>query len=368
MGRQVLKSAMIFEEKTIIVTGGAGFIGSNLIRLLLKTTKAVIVNVDKLTYAGNTGSLKDLEGNSRYFFEHTDIQNKPAIDDIFLKYQPDAVMHLAAESHVDRSIDGPAEFLNTNIMGTFTLLEAARKYLQTISGEKRDSFRFLHVSTDEVFGSLGAGGMFTENTPYDPKSPYSASKAGSDHLVRAWANTYQFPALITNCSNNYGPYQYPEKLIPVVIQKALKGQPIPVYGRGENIRDWLFVEDHARALTTVVSLGQIGQTYLIGGRNEKNNLEVVRAICLVLDRLVQNPVIKPHAGLIEFVTDRPGHDLRYAIDPSKIESELGWKAEISFEEGLEITVRWYLQNSAWVEKILNGETEIKRLGLAGRAQ
>ncbi len=356
---------MELNNKTIIVTGGAGFIGSNLIRYLIGHTTAVIINVDKLTYAGNTGSLSDLQGNSRYFFEHRDIQDKPAMASIFQKYQPDAVMHLAAESHVDRSIDGPADFLNTNVMGTFVLLETSRAYYQSLSGIKKQEFRFLHVSTDEVFGSLEAKGLFTENTAYDPKSPYSASKAASDHLVRAWSNTYHFPALITNCSNNYGPYQYPEKLIPVVIQKALNGQPIPVYGKGVNIRDWLYVEDHARALATVLTRGETGQTYLIGGRNEKNNLEVVKTICAMLDRLVENPVVKPYAGLIEFVADRPGHDLRYAIDPSKTERELGWKAEVSFAEGMEKTVRWYLQNTVWIEKILNGETEIKRLGLAG---
>jgi len=354
---------MNLNNKTIIVTGGAGFIGSNLIRYLLKNTTASIINVDKLTYAGNLHSLADVQHNPRYTFEHIDIQDKPALESVFRKYQPNAVMHLAAESHVDRSIDGPAEFLNTNILGTFNLLETSRDYWNRLSGSKKKEFRFLHISTDEVFGSLSSEGFFDEQSAYDPKSPYSASKAASDHIVRAWHNTYDLPVLITNCSNNYGPYQYPEKLIPLVILNAMNGKPIPVYGKGENIRDWLYVEDHASALTQVLQEGKIGETYLIGGRNEKTNLEVVNTICEVLDRIVTNPLVEKHASLIEFVTDRPGHDMRYAIDPSKIERDLGWKPSVTFEQGIEKTVRWYLENAEWLKNILNGETEIKRLGL-----
>jgi dTDP-glucose 4,6-dehydratase len=354
-------------SKTLIITGGAGFIGSALVRRILTETDHVVVNVDKLTYAGNLDSLEPVLPNARYHFERADICDRAEMDRLFASYRPDAVMHLAAESHVDRSIDGAAEFIQTNIIGTYALLESARGYWSAMEPEARKRFRFLHVSTDEVFGSLGAGGLFVESTPYSPRSPYSASKASSDHLVRAWQHTYGLPVLITNCSNNYGPYQFPEKLIPVVIMNALAGRPIPVYGKGENVRDWLYVEDHARALLTVLESGTVGETYNVGGHNERSNLDVIRMICALLDELVDEPRVARHETLIRFVTDRPGHDFRYAIDASKIQRELGWVPQESFETGLRTTVRWYLENQPWCERILSGSYRLERLGLAGAA-
>ncbi len=349
--------------KTILVTGGAGFIGSNLVHHLIEQTDNRVVNVDKLTYSGNRESLVDVEENPRYHFEQTDICDSAAVHTLFETHQPDLVMHLAAESHVDRSIDGPADFLNTNIMGTFNLLEAARAYWQSLSSEKQEQFRFLHISTDEVFGSLGAEGLFTETTCYQPNSPYSASKASSDHLVRAWHHTYGLPTMITNCSNNYGPYQFPEKLIPVVILKALKGEPIPVYGKGENIRDWLFVEDHVRALLTVLEKGKAGETYNVGGNTEQTNLELVTKICSLLDELRPNAATGRHEDLITFVTDRPGHDLRYAIDATKIKEQLGWQPQMTLETGLRKTVQWYLEHEDWWQNILSGAYRLERIGL-----
>jgi len=354
--------------KTILVTGGAGFIGSNLVHHLIKHTNYRVVNVDKLTYSGNRESLKDVEKSERYTFEQTDICNAAAVTTLFQTHQPDLVMHLAAESHVDRSIDGPADFLNTNIMGTFNLLEAARSYWQNLDKDAQSVFRFLHISTDEVFGSLGSDGFFKESTCYKPNSPYSASKASSDHLVRAWFHTYGLPTLITNCSNNYGPYQFPEKLIPVVILKALKGEPIPVYGKGENIRDWLFVEDHVRALLTVLEKGQVGQTYNVGGNTEQTNLELVKKICSLLDEFKPNETIGRHEDLITFVTDRPGHDLRYAIDASKIKEELGWQPQMTLGTGLRKTVQWYLDHEDWWQRILSGAYRLERIGLQGNSK
>ncbi|MFC2088763.1 dTDP-glucose 4,6-dehydratase, partial [Calditrichota bacterium] len=346
---------MQLKHKKIIVTGGAGFIGTNLVRYLIENTDSMVINIDLLTYAGNLYSLKDFENHPRYRFKQADISDQDAMKTIFDKYEPDAIMHLAAESHVDRSIDNPVDFLKTNIMGTYTLLEISRLYWMNLPDEKKDKFRFLHVSTDEVFGSLPENGYFTESTPYDPKSPYSSSKAASDHLVRAWNNTFGLPILITNCSNNYGPYQYPEKLIPVVIHNAIKGNPIPVYGEGKNIRDWLYVEDHVRALTAVLIHGCIGETYLIGGHNEITNLELVQTICKVLDDINENATVKEHASLIEFVKDRPGHDMRYAIDPSKIEEEISWKPLTEFQTGITKTINWYMENTDWVNHVLKGK-------------
>lgn len=335
----------------ILVTGGAGFIGSNLVRHLITHTGHAVVNVDKLTYAGIRASLAAVDGHPRHVFYEADIGDAAALKMIFRDHQPDAVMHLAAESHVDRSIDGPVAFVQTNVTGTFTLLEAAREYWSGLPGSNRELFRFLHVSTDEVHGSLGPEGFFTEQTPYHPSSPYAASKAASDHFVRAWHHTYGLPVLVTNCSNNYGPHQFPEKLIPVAILSALRQQPVPVYGTGANIRDWLHVEDHVRALEAVLTHGRIGGTYHIGGQTEKTNLEVVTAICAILDRLA--PVAGGHQRLITFVADRPGHDLRYALDTAKIRRELGWTPRESFETGLEKTVRWYLENQDWCERALS---------------
>lgn len=330
----------------ILVTGGAGFIGSALVRHLIQNTSYQVLILDKLTYAGNLASLKDVSGSERYSFDQADICDREALDRILSQFQPDAVMHLAAESHVDRSIDGPAAFVETNVVGTYTLLEACRAFWSGLEGTKRDAFRFHHISTDEVFGDLeGPDSLFTEDTPYAPSSPYSASKASSDHFVRAWGRTYGLPILITNCSNNYGPYHFPEKLIPLVIINALHGKPLPVYGNGQQVRDWLFVEDHARALLKVLEEGTVGETYNIGGHNERTNLEVVEAICALLDQL--EPRGAPHSDLIAFVSDRPGHDLRYAIDASKIERELGWIPEETFESGLRKTVEWYLASKDW---------------------
>lgn len=354
-------------NRTVLVTGGVGFIGSALVRYLLGQTAAQVVNVDKLTYAGNPESLAPVLPSERYVFEQVDICDSVEIRRVFAEHWPDAVMHLAAESHVDRSIDDAADFIHTNIVGTYTLLEAARTYWKGLSSEARDRFRFLHVSTDEVYGPLGAEGLFTEATPYDPRSPYSASKASSDHLARAWQHTYGLPVLVTNCSNNYGPYQFPEKLIPVVILNALAGKPIPVYGRGENVRDWLYVDDHVHALLAVLERGRVGETYNIGGHNEKSNLDVVHTICGLLDELVEAPAVASHSSLITFVTDRPGHDRRYAIDASKIGRELGWAPEESFETGLRKTVQWYLENRDWCEHILSGSYRLERLGLAEAA-
>jgi dTDP-glucose 4,6-dehydratase len=353
----------MLKMKTIIVTGGAGFIGSALVRFLIKETDYVVVNVDKLTYAGNLESLLDISNNSRYHFEQIDICDKVKIKNLFKNYKPNAIMHLAAESHVDRSIDEPSDFLSTNVIGTYTLLEEARSYWNNLNGANKNNFRFLHVSTDEVYGSLGPDGYFSESTAYKPNSPYSASKASSDHFVRAWYHTFGLPTVITNCSNNYGPYQFPEKLMPVVILNALNGKNIPVYGQGKNIRDWLFVEDHVKALLTVLEKGQLGETYVIGGHNEKNNLEVVETICQIMNEIIQNPKVKNHSDLITFVKDRPGHDMRYAIDPGKIQNELGWLPQVTFKEGIYKTVKWYLENQDWCNNVLSGKYKLDRLGL-----
>jgi dTDP-glucose 4,6-dehydratase len=339
--------------KKLLITGGAGFIGSALVRYVLGTTSDQVVNLDKLTYAGNLQSLASVSNDPRYRFEHVDICDAAEVARVFREHQPDAVMHLAAESHVDRSISGPAAFIETNIVGTYTLLEAARAYWSSLEGDKKASFRFHHISTDEVYGSLGETGFFTEETAYQPNSPYSASKAASDHLVRAWHHTYGLPVVTTNCSNNYGPYHFPEKLIPLMILNAVNGKPLPIYGRGDNIRDWLYVEDHARALYLVMNQGRLGETYNIGGWNEKTNLDVVQAICAILDEL--HPQGAPHSRLITYVQDRPGHDHRYAIDASKIERELGWKPQETFETGLRKTVEWYLANGDWVKNVTSGE-------------
>lgn len=356
--------------RKLLITGGAGFIGSAVIRHLIRDTAVQVVNVDKLTYAGNLESLAEVSASDRYAFEQVDICDGAALERVFREHQPDAVMHLAAESHVDRSIDGPAAFIETNIVGTYTLLEAARGYWQGLSGERRVRFRFHHVSTDEVYGDLAdSDGLFTETTPYAPSSPYSASKASADHLVRAWQRTYGLPTLITNCSNNYGPYHFPEKLIPLMILNALDGQPLPVYGDGSQIRDWLYVEDHARALHTVLTDGRIGETYSIGGHNEQRNLDVVRTICALLDELaptMENPHarhLRSYAELITFVADRPGHDRRYAIDASKIQRELGWVPQETFESGIRKTVLWYLENRDWCQRVQDGSYRRERLGV-----
>ncbi len=361
----------------ILVTGGAGFIGCNLVRMLIEQSPHEVLNVDKLTYAGNLQSLDALDGNPRYRFRQLDIAEAPAITRAIDEFRPDWILHLAAESHVDRSIDGPGAFIQTNIVGTYTLLQAARGYYEGLSGGARDRFRFLHVSTDEVYGSLAGGDpAFTETTPYDPHSPYSASKAASDHLARAWQHTYGLPVLVTNCSNNYGPFQFPEKLIPVVILNAISGRPIPVYGKGENVRDWLYVDDHARALLTVMERGRVGQTYNIGGDNEQKNIDLVRGICSLLDELYPTsengdfqsvaPGKRSYGELIAFVTDRPGHDLRYAIDASKIRGELDWSPREDFSSGFGRTIRWYLENEEWWRAILAGEYRLTRQGLVDR--
>ena len=343
----------------LLVTGGAGFIGSAVVRLAVAQGHEV-VNLDALTYAANLANVASVAGSNLYSFEQADIRDRARLDEVFATHAPDAVMHLAAESHVDRSIDGPADFVETNITGTFNLLEAARSFW--LRRGKPEGFRFHHISTDEVFGSLGAEGQFTEATPYDPRSPYSASKAASDHLVRAWAETYGLPVLLTNCSNNYGPFHFPEKLVPVVILNALHGRPIPVYGAGENIRDWLYVEDHADALLTVVARGKVGRSYNIGGENEAKNIDLVRAICALMDEM--HPTGAPHASLITYVTDRPGHDARYAIDPTRIRAELGWRPSVTLEQGLRKTVRWYLDNEAWWRPLLARQGVGQRLGKA----
>lgn len=346
----------------ILVTGGAGFIGSAVIRHIIRGTTDSVINLDKLTYAGNLESLSEVSANPRYSFEKADICDRAELDRIFREHQPDAVMHLAAESHVDRSIDRPAAFIETNIVGTYTLLEAARQYWQGLDGPRKSAFRFHHVSTDEVYGDLeGPEDLFTESTPYAPSSPYSASKASSDHLVRAWRRTYGLPIVITNCSNNYGPYHFPEKLIPLMILNALEGKPLPVYGKGNQVRDWLYVEDHARALYRVVTIGVVGETYNIGGHNEKQNLEVVHTLCELLEELApENRHSRAGGspggfkGLVTYVKDRPGHDLRYAIDASKIQRELAWEPEETFESGIRKTVQWYLTNTEWVERVKSG--------------
>ncbi|KAA5595966.1 dTDP-glucose 4,6-dehydratase [Blastochloris sulfoviridis] len=356
---------MRFADKTIFVTGGAGFIGSAVVRHLLDDTGARVVNIDKLTYAANLASIPQAGGHPRYAFAQADICDGPALRRLFETYAPDAVMNLAAESHVDRSIDGPGAFIHTNIVGTFTLLQEALRHWRGLPQERAAAFRLLHVSTDEVYGSLGSEDLFTETTPYAPNSPYSASKASSDHLVRAWRETYGLPTLVTNCSNNYGPYHFPEKLIPHMILKGLAGETLPVYGDGQNVRDWLYVEDHARALTLVVEHGRVGETYNVGGRNERTNLAVVETICDLLDRDAPQPA-GPHRRLISFVTDRPGHDRRYAIDATKLETELGWRAQESFETGIDKTVRWYLENRAWWQAILERGYQAKRIGVVAR--
>ncbi len=349
--------------RTVVVTGGAGFIGSAVVRQFLTETEIRIVNVDKLTYAANLASIPEASGHPRYIFEKIDICDEAAVKRVLTTHQPDAMMHLAAESHVDRSIDGPDQFIETNVVGTYRLLQASLAYWHGMTdAAKKAAFRFHHISTDEVYGSLGPTGSFTETTPYAPNSPYSASKAGSDHLVRAWFETYGLPTVLTNCSNNYGPYHFPEKLIPLVIIRGLAGLPLPVYGNGSNIRDWLYVEDHARALRLVVERGLPGQSYNIGGRNERTNLQVVEAICDLLDEFSPSPE-GSHRRLIHFVTDRPGHDQRYAIDPTKIQRELGWHPTENFESGLKKTVRWYLDNRHWWQAILDGGYRAERIGL-----
>ncbi|KDC54820.1 dTDP-glucose 4,6-dehydratase [Pseudoalteromonas sp. S3431] len=351
----------------IIVTGGAGFIGSAVIRHIIDNTNDSVINLDKLTYAGNLESLKSVDNSERYTFEQVDICNRIELDRLFVTHKPDAVMHLAAESHVDRSITGPAEFIQTNIVGTYNLLEAARDYWNSLENKAKQDFRFHHISTDEVYGDLphpdeqtGELPLFTEQTSYAPSSPYSASKASSDHLVRAWLRTYGFPTIVTNCSNNYGPYHFPEKLIPLVILNALEGKELPIYGKGDQIRDWLYVEDHARALYKVVTEGKVGETYNIGGHNEKQNIEVVQTICSILDTLV--PKEAKYADQITYVTDRPGHDRRYAIDSSKMSSELNWMPVETFETGLQKTIRWYLDNQQWCKNVQDGSYQRERLG------
>ncbi|CUX60024.1 MULTISPECIES: dTDP-glucose 4,6-dehydratase [Agrobacterium tumefaciens complex] len=345
----------------VLVTGGAGFIGSALVRYLVSEVGADVLTVDKLTYAGNLASLKPIENSPNHRFLQADICDRTAMNDAFTTFQPDYVMHLAAESHVDRSITGAADFIQTNINGTFTMLEAARQYWSGLEGDAKAEFRMLHVSTDEVYGSLGDQGLFEETTPYDPSSPYSASKAASDHLATAWQRTYGLPVVISNCSNNYGPFHFPEKLIPLIILNALDGKPLPVYGNGTNIRDWLYVEDHARALWLIVQKGLVGEKYNVGGRNEQKNIDVVNCICSILDEL--RPQSKPYAELIKYVTDRPGHDARYAIDATKLETELGWKAQENFETGIRKTVQWYLDNEWWWQPLREGVYAGERLGV-----
>jgi len=352
--------------KRILVTGGAGFIGSAVVRRLIRETDHHVLVVDKLTYAGNLDSLAPVADDPRYAFLKADILDEAAMAGAFDAFTPDVVMHLAAESHVDRSIDGPDAFVQTNVVGTVRLLQAATAYWRRLPEPRRSAFRFHHVSTDEVFGSLGADGHFTETSPYDPRYPYSASKAASDHFVRAWAHTYGLPTLVTNCSNNYGPYHFPEKLIPLTILNGIEGEPLPVYGSGENVRDWLFVEDHAAALILAAEIGTPGETYCIGGGAERRNIDVVRAVCALLDALAPDPGIGPREGLIRFVEDRPGHDLRYAIDAGETQRRLGWRPAESFESGLEKTVRWYLENRDWWTRVRSGVYRGERLGVIGQ--
>lgn len=349
----------------ILVTGGAGFIGSALVRYLINETEEEVVNVDKLTYAGNLDSLAEVAGSQRYHFEQADICSRESLDRIFAEYRPDAVIHLAAESHVDRSIDGPGDFIQTNLVGTYSMLEAGRAYWSGLSADRHEGFRFLHVSTDEVYGDLaGCDDLFREDTAYDPSSPYAATKAGSDHLVRAWGRTFGFPVLVTNCSNNYGPCQFPEKLIPHMILNALKGKPLPIYGDGRQIRDWLYVDDHARALYRVLMRGRPGETYNIGGINEKMNIDVVKEICALLDELVTDKPagVNRFEDLITFVKDRPGHDVRYAIDASKINADLGWSPAENFASGIRKTVEWYLANPQWWQRVIDGSYRLERIG------
>ncbi|WP_062263194.1 dTDP-glucose 4,6-dehydratase [Endozoicomonas arenosclerae] len=352
----------------IMITGGAGFIGAALIRHIIRHTEHHVINVDKLTYAGNLASLAETVDHPRHNFHQVDICDSQAIEGLLAQYQPDAIMHLAAESHVDRSIDGPADFIQTNIVGTFTLLEAARKHWLGFADKKQKQFRFHHISTDEVYGDLGESGLFTEQSSYEPSSPYSASKASSDHLVRAWQRTYGLPILITNCSNNYGHYQFPEKLIPLMILNALEGKPLPVYGEGKQVRDWLHVDDHAKALLIVLEKGKIGETYNIGGHNERQNIQVVEAICSLLDEFYPEKIsgIQSYSELITFVEDRPGHDVRYAIDASKIAKELGWTPEETFESGIRKTVIWYLENLQWCQAVQSGNYQRQRLGIESK--
>lgn len=354
-------------QQLLLITGGAGFIGSAVVRHLLATTDRGVINVDKLTYAGNPESLEDLVSHPCYEFVHADIGNGGSMAQILAHCQPDAVLHLAAESHVDRSIDSPAAFIDTNVTGTYTLLEAALEYWRKLDKSAQARFRFHHVSTDEVFGSLGETGLFREDSPYQPNSPYAASKAASDHLVRAWHHTYGLPVLITNCSNNYGPRQFPEKLIPLIVLNGIEGKPLPVYGAGDNVRDWLYVEDHARALHMVLAKGRPGETYNIGGHNEKTNIEVVQIICQLLDELLPQSPHRPHRSLITFVADRPGHDWRYAIDAGKIARELDWRPRETFETGLRKTLQWYLDNQNWCRRVLDGSYCLERLGTKGHA-
>lgn len=345
----------------VLVTGGAGFIGSALVRYLVRDRGFEVLNVDALTYSGSEASLRDVQGKPNYRFLHANICDGAAMEQAFDQFRPERVMHLAAESHVDRSITGAAEFIQTNVNGTFTLLEAARRYWGALSAEGKQRFRFLHVSTDEVYGSLGEKGLFTEQTPYDPSSPYSASKAASDHLAKAWERTYGLPVVVSNCSNNYGPYQFPEKLIPLTILNALAGERLPIYGKGENVRDWLYVEDHARALDMIVERGRIGETYNVGGRNERRNIDVVRQICVIVDELA--PANRSRDELIVFVVDRPGHDARYAIDASKLENEIGWQAQENFATGIRKTVEWYIANDWWWKPLRDDRYSGERLGL-----
>ena len=350
-------------DKRILVTGGAGFIGSAVVRNIISATPHRVLVVDKLTYAGNLDSLSPVANDARYAFARADIVDGARMRDVIADYSPDVIMHLAAESHVDRSIDGPGEFIQTNVVGTYSLLQAALGFWRGLPSERRRAFRFHHISTDEVFGSLGADGIFTETTPYAPNSPYSASKAASDHLVRAWHHTYGLPTVVSNCSNNYGPYHFPEKLIPLMILNALEGKPLPVYGTGQNVRDWLFVDDHARALLAIALEGGVGETYNVGGNSERTNLDVVRTICALMDELAPDAAIGAREGLISFVQDRPGHDLRYAIDASKLCDQLGWRPRETFESGLRKTVIWYLRNRSWWERIRAGLYRGERLGV-----
>ncbi len=347
--------------QTVLLTGGAGFIGSALVRYLIDATDVTVVNVDKLTYAGSRLSIGEADSDPRHHFHEVDIADASAIRQLIEQYQPDYIMHLAAESHVDRSIDGPGEFIQTNLVGTYTMLEAAREYWDALPEDRRAAFRFHHISTDEVYGSLGETGLFTEDTRYKPNSPYSASKAGSDHLVRAWHKTYGFPVVTSNCSNNYGPYQFPEKLVPLIIQKAMAGEALPIYGKGDNVRDWLYVDDHVKALWKIVTEGVPGEVYNVGGHNEKTNIEVVTTLCSILDELRPRADGKPYVDQITYVADRPGHDRRYAIDASKIDRELGWTPDETFETGFRRTIEWYLDNADWVAKVSN-EYSGQRLG------